>query len=241
MSKPIAEGRAERSSANRATTSGFTSWATSGRSDPLDEVAQSSGILGPFDRDRPAIGPGDGHRQGAPGQRARVVEDEPRPDRWLGREPRLERVDGVARDELDPAAGVGDGSGQRARQVARRLDGSARRAAGRAGPSEPGRRQRAGLRPLRPSPRSRARAGGRCPARPVTRQTRPVPREPPTGAGPQPVGRPATWAARIGSSPSADRSASTVSSARSPLSAGSRSMSVRNSYSRNRRMTPSRS
>ena len=94
--------------------------------EPLDEVAQSSGILGPGDRHRPAIGSSDGQCQRGPDQGTRVVEDESRPDRRLGREPRLEGIDGVARNELDPAAGVGDGGRQCARQIGRGLDRPAR-------------------------------------------------------------------------------------------------------------------
>ena len=40
-----------------------------------------------------------------PATRPRVVEDERGTDRRLGRQPRLERVDVVAGDDLDPAAG----------------------------------------------------------------------------------------------------------------------------------------
>jgi len=84
---------------------------------------------------------------------------------------------------------------------------------------------------LRPSPVSGLPAGRPTPAFAV-----------PAGAGPQPDGRPAaTFAAGIGSPPSIVLRASTVSSARSPPSAGRRSMSDRNSYSRNSRMTASRS
>ena len=59
--------------------------------------------------------------------------------------------------------------------------------------------------------------------------------------GPQPSGRPATWAAGKVPSAVSARSTATASSARSPDRGGSRSISVRNSYSRNSRTTVSRS
>ncbi len=126
-------------------------------------------VVGPVDGDRPTVEAGHGHRQGGPGQRPRVVEDERRADGSLLREPGLEAVEPLPRRELDPTAGIGDRGRQRRRQVAGRLDGTgptvslpgpaARRDRG----PRPGRDRRPGPRTGLDRRRSRARAGARSP------------------------------------------------------------------------------
>ena len=90
VSKATGIGRAAGSSAMPRTSSGLTSWATTGVAGGQQERAKRGGIVGALDRHGPAVHPGEreGDRRAAP--RSRVVQDEPGPDGRLGRQPRLE-------------------------------------------------------------------------------------------------------------------------------------------------------
>ena len=182
---------------------------------------------------------GDGERQRRPAARARVVEQEPDPDRRLRREPRLEGRDPVARVDLDPRR-VGDRRGERRRQVVRgRAGGGGAADAWRPRVSSPA------ADPSDPEPSAAADVAA-CPTASKSSDSW----SPPPSVGgrtgraePQPDGRaaPATRAAGTDPSVATPRSAAAASPAVSPVIAGRRSISVRNSYSRKSRMTVSRS
>ena len=87
------------------------------RREPIEEPAQRRGVVRTLDRDRPPVRAGDGERQRRSAPGPRVVQQEADPDRGLRGEPGLQGGDGVTRMDLD-ARRVGDGRGQRRRQVA---------------------------------------------------------------------------------------------------------------------------
>ena len=197
----------------------------------LDHAAQAVGRLGALGRDDPPVAARDGERLRRAARGPRVVEDDRRPDRRLRVEPRLEARDVRRVDDLDPP-GVRDRRAERRRQVVE---------ASRAPPSAPVGRQRprvvAGAlavaataaddrveveRELEALAAERARPDrpARCPSRPAG-PSRPAP--------PRPSARRDLAQRRI------------LSPGLSPDIAGSRSIRVRNSYSRKSRMTVSRS
>jgi hypothetical protein len=85
--------------------------------EPLDERPQPVGVSLAFRRDRPAVEAGD--RKGERGSLARpgIVGEKRDPDRRLGRQPWLNALDPLPRDDLDPASRFLDRGGQGRREV----------------------------------------------------------------------------------------------------------------------------
>ena len=209
-----------RISATPATRTGLTSCPTSGVPQPLEQVAQGVGRLRALRRDDPAVRPGDGQGERRPAPRPRIVGHERDTDRRLRGQPRLEVGDPVGAADLDPAR-VADRRRERRRQVVDRLGGRLvrPRLAGRPPPGDA-------------ATASKSRRSWSVAARRSRRRTAPRP-SPPADRRPAPPAR-----SRSRRRPAAARSAPRRIS---PAIGGRRSMSVRNSYSRNRRTTVSRS
>ena len=205
--------------------------ADDGRADIVEERPQAQPRRRPFDRDRAPVDARQCQGDRRAPSRPRVVEHEPGARPPTGRPATVEGGDPFAGVDLD-ARWVGDRGCERRRQVLGRVDGSPAPSPVR----RPFRSRRRGLRggsgtrhgieverQLEPAALGRrSRRPGRAPS--------------PTAAPPRRPGRPARirrWRRRAAPRPSRP--------ADSPVIAGRRSMSVRNSNSRNRRMTVSRS
>ena len=216
------------SSANRAVSSGFTSCPTRRASTASRSWRRAIEASTPSAATTRPSSPATASDSGAPGERPRVVDDEAGPDRLAVTEPRLERRDAVRVHDLDPPR-VHDRGRERAGQVAgrgrerlgTRLDRRRGRGDRRRRSAFAGRRRR-----HRPTRRRSPSTAGAAPG-----STGP-PRPPPARPTPWAAGNPASRSARI---------AATASSGRSPTRGGSRSISVRNSNSRNSRTTSWRS
>ena len=218
------------SAANRATRIGLASCATIGRSRASTSAPERRRPPRRPARDDAAVAPGDGERLRRAAPRPRVVEHDRGADGRLAREPRR-RAPGTSRgiDDLDPA-GVGDRRAER-RRAGRRI------ATGVAGPPA-----RAAVAPVAP----RRRRAPACETVSKSSESwRPSPPSEPARIGrpePQPAGRSVpTRAAATVPLVATSRSAWIFAAGSSPDIAGSRSISVRNSYSRKSRMTVSRS
>ena len=204
MSNAIAVGRAAGSSANRATRSGFTSWATSGRSRAARR-GDGGGPRRPGLRPRPSARPA--RRRRAPGRSRRAAAG--RRGRAPRRRPAGRRATARARRSPSPPTssirppGSAIAAASARRQVARPArPGPRGRARRLVGPGPLGRRRRRRRLTAAPSMAPKSSDSWRPVPSPTSEPppARDPPRAPPAGAGPQPVGRPATWAARIGSS-----------------------------------------
>ncbi len=154
--------------------------------DPGEEVAQDRRIPGSLDRHGPAVWSGDGHRDRRARQRPRIVADQRGADGGMGRQPRFDGADGVAGEELDPAARVDDRSRQRTRQVRRGFDRTAgaarhRRPAGTTGTDRCRVHRREVQRQLEAAPLTDQRSGRGCPHAPRPAGGRRTPAGRPTG------------------------------------------------------------
>ena len=188
----------------------------------VEEVPEGVRGLGAVSGDDATVGPRDGERQRCPAARPRVVGQQRHADGRLGRDPvgRAQPTRSTPRTSIRPGSTI---------------------AAARA------RRQVLGGRGRRRGPV--ARVVGRCRLRDrgrveVEAELQLPALLPASGQpGPQPLGRacPATRAAGTDPLSTTARRLSLRSSADSPAIGGRRSISVRNSYSRNSRMTVSRS
>ncbi len=158
--------------------------------DRLEQVAQGDRRVRAIGRDDSSVLPGDGERERGPGERPRVVHDQPDADRRLGAQPRLEGGHAVRAHDLDPRRVV-DRRRERGRQVARHHGDVVRSRLGGCGPAIAVRRHGHGRRRRRRLPAADpveverqlelARRAVRRPAVPATaaagvRATRPLAR-----------------------------------------------------------------